>query len=71
MKGLTKGALVAAAAGAAAAIAERRRLSAGRASRAASEPLGPPPSPETDPFGAIDAARERLRREAGDDRGPG
>jgi hypothetical protein len=61
-KGWAVGAVTAAALGAAAALAGRKRpASAGGRTDALA---GPAPSPETDPFGAIDAARERLRRRA-------
>lgn len=66
-KGWTAGAVAAAALGAAAAWAERRRHAPrGSAPRPAAAPHTPPPSPDTDPFGALDAARERLRRRAVD-----
>lgn len=61
-KGWTVGAVMAAALGAAAALAGRKRPESTRGRPGA--PPGPAPSPETDPFGAIDAARERLRRRA-------
>jgi len=66
-KGWAAGAVAAAALGAAAALAElRRRAPTDPGLPPATPSETPPPSPETDPFGALHAARERLRRRAVD-----
>jgi hypothetical protein len=68
-KGWAVGAVTAAAVGAVAALAGRRRPAGFPEARNSAADPGPAPSPDTDPFGALDAARDRLRRRA-DDRGP-
>lgn len=63
------GAAIAAALGAMAAVAGRTKPAPpGTTSGRVPPAGGPPPSPDADPFGAIDAARERLRRNAEEQR---